>query len=45
MLSNELNYKHSARLEVVIVILIALELMTALSHGDVLGRIINFIAH
>jgi uncharacterized Rmd1/YagE family protein len=43
MLSNELNYKHSARLEVVIVILIALELMTALSHGDVLGRIINFV--
>jgi uncharacterized Rmd1/YagE family protein len=45
MLSNELNYKHSARLELVIVILIALELMTALFHGDIIGRIFNFFIH
>jgi uncharacterized Rmd1/YagE family protein len=41
MLSNELNYKHSARLEIIIVVLIALELMTALFHGNILGRIIT----
>ncbi len=44
MLSNELNHKHSARLEIIIVVLIALELMTALFHGNILGRMVSYFA-
>jgi uncharacterized Rmd1/YagE family protein len=43
MLSNELNYKHSAKLEIIIVILIAFELITALSHTKILSGLINFL--
>jgi uncharacterized Rmd1/YagE family protein len=43
MLSNELNYKHSSRLEIIIIILIAFELITALSHTKILANLINFL--
>ena len=35
LLSQELNYKHSTRLEMVIVILIGLELMIAFFHTNI----------
>lgn len=39
ILSNELNYKHSTRLEITVVILIAIEVLLALSHNSLLDRI------
>jgi uncharacterized Rmd1/YagE family protein len=39
ILSNELNYKHSARLEITIVVLITIEVILALLHNE---TIINF---
>ena len=41
ILSNELNYKHSARLEITIVVLIAIEVVLAFSHNSVISEIIN----
>jgi len=41
ILSNELNYKHSARLEITIVVLIAIEVVLAFSHNSVISKIIN----
>ena len=41
ILSNELNYKHSARLEITIVVLIAIEVVLAFSHTSVISDIIN----
>ncbi len=32
MLSNELNYKHSTRLEMIVIVLIAIEIVVALTH-------------
>ncbi len=42
ILSNELNYKHSTRLEVTIVILIALELIVALTHNNIISKLFGF---
>jgi uncharacterized Rmd1/YagE family protein len=42
ILSNELNYKHSARLEITIVVLIAIEVVLAFSHTSVISDIINW---
>lgn len=41
ILSNELNYKHSTRLEVTIVILIALELIVALTHNNFFSKLLG----
>ncbi len=41
MLSQELNYKHSTRLEVIIIFLIAIEVILALSHHEI---ILNFLS-
>ena len=41
ILSNELNCKHSARLEITIVVLIAIEVVLAFSHNSVISKIIN----
>ena len=42
ILSNELNYKHSARLEITIVVLIAIEVVLAFFHTSVISDIINW---
>ena len=42
ILCNELNYKHSSRLEITIVILITIEVILALLHEDVFTTIINW---
>jgi len=42
ILSNELNYKHSSRIEITIVILIAIEVILAISHNNVLEKLFNF---
>ena len=44
VLSNELNYKHSARIEITIVILITIEVILALSHNDIILKIFNFFS-
>jgi len=41
ILSNELNYKHSTRLEVIIIILIAIEVFIAVIHNDIFPKILN----
>lgn len=41
VLSNELNYKNSARIEIIIVVLIAIEVMLALYHYEVIPTILN----
>ncbi|GAB4166188.1 MAG: RMD1 family protein [Rickettsiaceae bacterium] len=38
ILSNELNYKHSNRLEITIVVLITIEVILALSHNDIISK-------
>jgi len=43
ILSNELNYKHSARLEITIVVLIAIEVVLAFSHNSVISKILNLV--
>lgn len=43
ILSNELNYKHSARLEIIIIVLIAIEVVLALSHNNVISKFLNFL--
>ena len=42
ILANELNYKHSTRLEVIIIILIAIEVIVALVHNDIFEKIYKF---
>lgn len=39
ILSNELNNKHSSRLEITIIVLIAIEILLALSHNDLFTRL------
>lgn len=39
ILSNELNYKHSTRLEFIIIGLIAIEVILALAHADIFSKI------
>lgn len=39
ILSNELNYKHSTRLEIIIIILIAIEVLIGLTGHGILGKI------
>jgi uncharacterized Rmd1/YagE family protein len=39
MLSNELNYKHSTRLEIIIIILIAIEVLIGLTGHGILGKL------
>lgn len=41
ILSNELNYKHSARLEITIIVLITIEVILALSHNDMISKILG----
>ncbi|KJV55857.1 hypothetical protein OCHUTO_0693 [Orientia chuto str. Dubai] len=41
ILSNELNYLHSTRLEMIIVVLIAIEVALALLHDDFISRIFS----
>ncbi|KJV79934.1 hypothetical protein OTSUT76_2073 [Orientia tsutsugamushi str. UT76] len=41
ILSNELNYLHSTRLEMIIVGLIAIEVVLALLHNDFISRIFS----
>lgn len=43
ILSNELNYKHSTRLEVIIIVLIAIEVVLALSHNNAISNLFNYI--
>ena len=43
ILSNELNYKHSSRLEVIIIILIMIEIVLAVMHNDVISRFFNWL--
>lgn len=42
ILANELNYKHSTRLEIIIIILIAIEVIVALVHNDIFEKIYKF---
>lgn len=42
ILSNDLNYKHSTKLEWIIIILIALEVVMAFSHNNVFTQILDF---
>ena len=41
ILSNELKHKHSTRLEVIIIILIAIEVSIAVIHNDTFAKILN----
>jgi uncharacterized Rmd1/YagE family protein len=41
ILSNELNYKHSSMLEITIVILIAIEVLLALTHNNIISKFID----
>ena len=41
ILSNELNNKHSSRLEITIIVLIAIEILLALSHNDWITRLFS----
>lgn len=43
ILSNELNYKHSTRLEIVIIILIGIEVLLALIHDNILTKLSNWL--
>lgn len=43
ILSNELNYKHSTRLEWIIIILIAIEVVLALTHNDSFSTLLNWL--
>lgn len=44
ILSNDLNYKHSTKLEWIIIILIALEVVMAFSHNNFLSQILSFFS-
>ncbi|MBP9722548.1 MAG: RMD1 family protein [Gammaproteobacteria bacterium] len=41
MLSNELNYKHSTRLELIIIVLIAIEVAFSLTNSAVIGGLLH----
>ncbi len=41
MLSEELNYRHSTRLEVIIIILIAIEVVIGLSNKDIFQKLFS----
>ena len=41
ILSNELNNKHFSRLEMTIIVLIAIEVLLALSHNDIVSKLFN----
>ncbi len=41
ILSNELNNKHSSRLEMTIIVLITFEVLLALSHNDIVSKFFN----
>ena len=43
ILSNELNNKHSSRLEITIVILIAIEVILALGHSNIVAKFLDLI--
>lgn len=43
ILSNELNYKHSTRLEWIIIVLIAIEVVLALTHNNVFSSLIKWL--
>ena len=42
ILSNELNYKHSSRLEIIIIVLITIEVILALYSHDIITKFLNF---
>jgi uncharacterized Rmd1/YagE family protein len=42
ILSNDLNYKHSTRLEWIIIILITIEVVLSLAHDNLFFKIINY---
>ncbi|RYE06497.1 MAG: RMD1 family protein [Rickettsiaceae bacterium] len=42
ILSNDLNYKHSTKLEWIVIILIAFEVVLAITHNDVLSKISSY---
>jgi len=42
ILSNDLNYKHSTRLEWIIIILIAIEVVLAIAHHDISFNVLNW---
>jgi uncharacterized Rmd1/YagE family protein len=42
ILSNELNYKHSTRLEVTIIILITIEVILAVLHNDFISNLLDY---
>ncbi len=42
ILSNELNYKHSTRLEIIIIILITIEVVLGLSNHDIVAKALSF---
>jgi len=41
ILSNELNYKHSTRLEIIIIILIAIEVLLGISNHNLFDKLLN----
>lgn len=43
ILSNELNYKHSTRLEIIVIILIAIEVLIASHHNGIFTQIFNWL--
>ncbi len=43
ILSNELNYKHTTKLEITVVILIGIEILLAISHNNSLQHLLNFM--
>lgn len=43
ILSNELNYIHSTRLEMIIIVLITIEVVIGLSNHDLFSKILSFI--
>ncbi len=44
MLSDELNYRHSTRLEVIIIVLIAIEVVIAILREDLPHRLLSFVS-
>ncbi|MGI4776087.1 MAG: RMD1 family protein [Janthinobacterium lividum] len=45
ILSNDLNYKHSTKLEWIVIILIAFEVILAFTHNDVISKMINYFTN
>lgn len=43
ILSNELNNKYSSRLEVTIIVLIAIEVLLSLSHNDIISKLLYLL--